>query len=45
VVEHGSQTIVTWLRARHTCVLSSDDVGRRELLELAAWKGEGAVSF
>jgi hypothetical protein len=39
VVERGSETIVTWLRGRHTCVLSSDDVGRRKLLELAAWKG------
>jgi hypothetical protein len=45
VVEHGSQTIVSWIRERHTCVLSSDDVARRQLLVLAAWKGGGAASF
>ncbi|HEX2359309.1 MAG TPA: hypothetical protein VHH72_05800 [Solirubrobacterales bacterium] len=37
--------IVTWLREGRTCVLSGESVSRGELLELAAWKGEGAVPF
>ena len=36
---HG-QTIVTWLRAGHTCVLTATDVPRAELLELAVWDGK-----
>jgi anti-sigma factor RsiW len=38
-------TAVTWLREGRTCVLSGADVPREELLALAAWKGEGTVSF
>jgi anti-sigma factor RsiW len=37
--------VVTWRRQGQTCVLSSEDVPRAELLELAAWKGMGAVAF
>ena len=37
--------VVTWRRHGQTCVLSSKDVGREELLTLAAWKGMGAVTF
>jgi anti-sigma factor RsiW len=37
--------VVTWKRRGHTCVLSSKDVPRSELLTLAAWKGKGAVAF
>lgn len=40
-VERDAETIVTWLRDGHTCVLSGDSVARGELLELAAWKPEG----
>jgi hypothetical protein len=37
--------VVTWLRGGLTCVLSGADVDRPTLLELAAWKGQGAVRF
>jgi hypothetical protein len=36
---------VTWLRRGHTCVLTGDEVGHRTLLELASWRGDGAVPF
>lgn len=36
---------VTWLRDGHTCVLAGDGVEESTLLELAAWKGDGAVAF
>ena len=41
----GGRQVVTWWRDGRTCVLSSTDVGHRKLLELATWKGDGAVSF
>jgi hypothetical protein len=37
--------IVTWWRNGKTCVLTSTDAGDRELVKLASWKGDGAVSF
>jgi anti-sigma factor RsiW len=37
--------VVTWRRRGHTCVLSSTDVPRKELLALAGWKGKGEVAF
>jgi anti-sigma factor RsiW len=37
--------VVTWWRDGRTCVLSASNVGNRELLKLASWKGEGAVPF
>jgi hypothetical protein len=37
--------VVTWWRNGRTCVLSASDVSDRELLKLASWKGDGAVSF
>ena len=43
--ESGDSTVVTWLRDGRTCVLSGPGVAREELLELAAWMGEGSVSF
>ncbi len=43
--EADGRSAVTWLRGGHTCVLSGDGVPTRELLELAAWKGKGAVPF
>ena len=36
---------VTWLRGGHTCVLAGQGVPEDTLLELAAWKGDGAVAF
>ena len=36
---------VTWLRDGHSCVLAGEGVKRSTLLELAAWKGDGAVTF
>jgi hypothetical protein len=36
---------VTWLRDGHTCVLAGEGVDAATLLELAAWKGDGAVTF
>jgi hypothetical protein len=36
---------VTWLRDGHSCVLAGEGVERSTLLELAAWKGDGAVVF
>jgi anti-sigma factor RsiW len=41
----GGRQVVTWLRAGKTCILSGDDVDRNTLVKLAAWKGQGAVSF
>jgi hypothetical protein len=36
---------VTWLRDGHTCVLAGEGVDEATLLKLAAWKGDGAVTF
>jgi hypothetical protein len=48
-VLHGLSTdgrvIVTWLREGVTCVLSGSGVDANTLLDLAAWKGKGAVQF
>ena len=41
----GDRTVVTWRRNGRTCVLSATNVPRDQLLELAAWKGQGAVDF
>ena len=41
----GDRTVVTWRRNGQTCILSATDVPRDQLLELAAWKGQGAVDF
>lgn len=45
VARDGERTIVTWLRGGHSCVLSGEDVDRSTLVELAAWRGDGAVAF
>jgi hypothetical protein len=39
------RVIVTWLRGGRTCVLSGTEVDSATLLDLAAWKGKGAVRF
>lgn len=41
----GRRRIVTWWRDGRTCVLSSTQAGDRELVRLATWKGDGAVTF
>jgi anti-sigma factor RsiW len=41
----GDRTVVTWRRKGRTCVLSATNVPADQLLELAAWKGQGAVDF
>ena len=42
-VLRGRRTVVTWRREGRTCVMSAEDVPTSTLLELAAWKGLGAV--
>jgi anti-sigma factor RsiW len=44
-LEYEGRDVVTWRRGGHTCVLSSLDVPRAELLTLAGWKAKGAVKF
>jgi hypothetical protein len=39
------RVIVTWLRGGRTCILSGAGVDAATLLDLAAWKGKGAVRF
>ena len=41
--QDGDRTVVTWRRNGRTCVLSATNVPTDQLLELAAWKGQGAV--
>jgi anti-sigma factor RsiW len=45
--ESEGRTVVTWKRNGRTCVLSAitPEVPRDELLQLASWKGMGAVPF
>jgi anti-sigma factor RsiW len=45
--ETAGRTIVAWERNGHTCVLSAiqPQVPTGQLLELAGWKGKGAVPF
>ena len=45
VFDDRGRAAVTWRRKGHTCVLSATNVPREQLLELAAWKGQGAVEF
>ncbi len=44
-LDAGGRRVVTWIRQGHTCVLSSEDVTDSQLVELALWKGRGAVRF
>jgi anti-sigma factor RsiW len=45
--ESEGRTVVTWKRNGHTCVLSAiqPEVPTDQLLELAGWKGKGAIPF
>jgi len=45
VFEGDGRTAVTWRRNGRTCVLSATNVPADQLLELAGWKGQGAVDF
>ncbi len=42
---HDGRTVVTWLRAGHTCGLAGANVPLPVLLRLAAWKGKGGIPF
>ena len=44
-VADDGRTIVTWERNGRTCVLSGSEVPATTLLNLAGWKGLGAVPF
>jgi hypothetical protein len=44
-VSEDGRTIVTWERNGLTCVLSGSGVPATKLLDLAGWKGLGAVPF
>jgi anti-sigma factor RsiW len=39
------RAVVTWERDGNTCVLSSKSASPAELLELADWRGKGAIPF
>jgi hypothetical protein len=43
--QEQGRRVVTWWRDGRTCVLSGSQVGDRELVKLASWKGDGAVPF
>jgi hypothetical protein len=43
VWRRAGATVVTWRRAGHTCVLASRTMSARQMLDLAAWTGGGAV--
>ena len=45
VFKEDGRTAVTWRRNGRTCILSATNVPEDQLLELAAWKGQGAVEF
>lgn len=44
-LEADGRVIVTWPRGGKTCVLSGVGVDAATLLDLAAWRGKGAVRF
>jgi len=46
ITKNEGRRIVTWTRNGHTCVLSAPlAVPQDKLVQLAAWKGQGNVSF
>jgi hypothetical protein len=45
VFKSDGRTAVTWRRNGRTCVLSATNVPTDQLLELAGWRGQGAVDF
>jgi hypothetical protein len=44
-LRYGDRTALTWERGGHTCVLSGRAVPPAELITLAEWRGDGAISF
>jgi hypothetical protein len=38
-------TVITWERRGHSCILSGDGVSRQQLLKLASWKDAGALPW
>lgn len=45
VVNVAGGSVVTWQRKGHTCVIVGDRVPEATLVELAGWKGKGAIDF
>lgn len=45
VIDDGSSISVVWERRGRTCVLTGSDTPVPKLLDLAAWRGAGAVGF
>ena len=41
----NNRTFVTWERGGHTCVISADRGTPAELVNLADWRGKGAIPF
>jgi hypothetical protein len=45
VAQIGGRLVVTWQRNGRTCILTGPGIDRDTLLELAAWRGMGAIPF
>jgi hypothetical protein len=45
VVQHGTSTIVTWLRSGHTCILSGSSVSPAMLERLASWRAKDTIPY
>jgi hypothetical protein len=41
----GGNTVVTWERNGHSCILSGRGVSRDELVKLAGWRDQGALPY
>jgi hypothetical protein len=41
----GGNTVVTWERRDHSCILSGRGVSRDELVKLAGWRDKGALPY
>jgi hypothetical protein len=41
----GGNTVVTWQRNGHSCILSGRGVTRDELVKLAGWRDQGALPY
>jgi hypothetical protein len=45
IFRDGPRDVVTFVRNGHTCVLEGEVLSLETLVELAAWRGDGAVNF
>jgi hypothetical protein len=45
IFRDGPRDVVTFVRNGRTCVLEGEVLSRETLVELAAWRGDGAVNF